>query len=876
MFNEKIKEKIVIWNNNTDCGGNSEESYDSYGRLWTPDDLFNQTGNKETMKDSFSSAAQPSQLQTLRSFPQGVKNCYVLQPLEEGTKYLLRATFVYGNYDDLNSPPTFDLLLDANLWDTISLLNVEILIKEIISMANSSSINVCLARSSNQNPIISSLELRPITQIMYGSVTENYALLLLERTNFGAPQKDIRYPDDPFDRIWSPSSEHFPAIRTEKNVSVGVATDNPPSTVMQTAERSYRNSTSRMDLPNRVNKKIGYLYISMYFSELQELNTSSIREFNVYINNDPPYGPLQPKYVESTNISLLKQFETNQIHFALEATNRSKLSSLVNALEIYRRSDRFRGGTFAQDVEALADIKRVFRLENDSAGDPCLPFPYSWDWLECTDDPLPRIGRMNLSDRGLTGKLPESITHLTALLSLNFEYNNLSGVVPPGLTQIKNLSEFRLSGNEFLCKVGENQCSESRSKESSRKGLIVGSAIAPAVALAFVCAAVAVNRKCAGKKAPETFPLMKNRATLNDLDGPRSRAFTYKERVWIKPPSPASVVSERAFRVTFPTSIGIRAGLPHDLPCVKISKGGFGPVFLGHLQNGLEVAVKVLSECSRQGAKEFSTEVALLSRVHHKNLVSLVGYCSEGENQILIYEYMSKGNLHDLLHESNAVGHLLNWETKLDIALNSAQGLEYLHSGCKPRIIHRDVKSANFLLSDQMEAKVADFGLSRVWPSTEATHVSTDVKGTFGYLDPEYAVNNNLTEKSDVCSFGVVILEIISGRWPIHRNSSGEQTPIVSWARALIYQGNIEAILDPKAGNIYNMSAMWKVAELAMACTENQSNDRPTMNEVVMELKETIRLLNATNPADNEVNNYVPFGTKASSANEMSSIPFPR
>eukprot|EP01018_Ginkgo_biloba_P026472 Gb_40652 [translate_table: standard] len=408
-----------------------------------PDDQFIQTGSKETIKDAaLLNGAQPPQGETLRSFPQGVKNCYI--------KYLLRATFVYGNYDDLNSPPTFDLLLDANLWDTISLLDVDILIKEIISMANSSSINVCLARSSNQNPIISALELRPIHQSMYGSVTENYALLSLERSNFGAPPKDIRYPDDPFDRIWSPSIVDFPNItNTENNVSVGDATDKPPSKVMQTAETSYPKSTSRMDLPYRWIKKNGYLYISMYFAELEELNASSIREFNVYLDSQLLYGPIQPKYLQSTNTSVLKWHGiTNQMPFALVETERSTLSPLVNALEIYRQSGFLQGGTFAQDVEALADIQRDFGLINYSAGDPCLPSPYSWEWLGCNNSPSPRITSMNLSNKGLMGTIPASITKLSALVNLDLSDNNLSGSMPDFLANLTNL--------ERLCKNLEN------------------------------------------------------------------------------------------------------------------------------------------------------------------------------------------------------------------------------------------------------------------------------------------------------------------------------------------------------------------------------------------------------------------------------------
>jgi serine/threonine protein kinase len=170
-----------------------------------------------------------------------------------------------------------------------------------------------------------------------------------------------------------------------------------------------------------------------------------------------------------------------------------------------------------------------------------------------------------------------------------------------------------------------------------------------------------------------------------------------------------------------------------------LGKGGFGLVHYGRQPNGLEVAVKRLSTTSHQGAVEFFNEVDLLSTVHHKNLVSLIGYCQQDNERILIYEYMPNGTLRESLYGTErALENPLNWKTRLNIALNAAQGLEYLHKSCKHPIIHRDVKSSNILLSTDMVAKVADFGLSKITMEEGVSHVSTLVKGTAGYLDPEY------------------------------------------------------------------------------------------------------------------------------------------
>ncbi|XXG57246.1 hypothetical protein AAC387_Pa03g4454 [Persea americana] len=222
-----------------------------------------------------------------------------------------------------------------------------------------------------------------------------------------------------------------------------------------------------------------------------------------------------------------------------------------------------------------------------------------------------------------------------------------------------------------------------------------------------------------------------------------------------------------------------------------IGKGGFGTVYHGQMTNGTQVAVKLLSlqsiKSPSQGSKEFQNEVHLLMRVHHRNLVPFIGYCQEDGNMALIYEYMAQGHLGSHLSDSNS--NALSWDRRLRIALDVAQGLEYLHNGCKPPIIHRDVKTANILLNEKLEAKIGDFGLSKVF-SDDFTHVSTAVKGTFGYLDPEYCNSNNLTEKSDVYSFGVVLLQLITGKPAIVRISASERRSLIDWAIPIVVEGD--------------------------------------------------------------------------------------
>ncbi|CAN6441687.1 unnamed protein product [Victoria cruziana] len=213
-----------------------------------------------------------------------------------------------------------------------------------------------------------------------------------------------------------------------------------------------------------------------------------------------------------------------------------------------------------------------------------------------------------------------------------------------------------------------------------------------------------------------------------------------------------------------------------------LGQGGFGYVHKGILPNGKEVAIKQLKSGSGQGEREFHAEVEIISRVHHKHLVSLVGYCISGTQRLLVYEFVPNNTLEFHLHGRSQP--TMDWSTRLKIALGAARGLAYLHEDCHPRIIHRDIKAANILLDFKFEAKVADFGLAKL-SADNNTHVSTRVMGTFGYLAPEYASSGKLTEKSDVFSFGVMLLELITGRRPFDASQSFVDDSLVDWVSIL-------------------------------------------------------------------------------------------
>ncbi|THF99918.1 hypothetical protein TEA_002446 [Camellia sinensis var. sinensis] len=266
----------------------------------------------------------------------------------------------------------------------------------------------------------------------------------------------------------------------------------------------------------------------------------------------------------------------------------------------------------------------------------------------------------------------------------------------------------------------------------------------------------------------------------------------------------------------------------------QVGQGGYGKVYKGILADGTVVAIKRALEGSLQGEKEFLTEIELLSRLHHRNLVSLLGYCDEEGEQMLVYEFMSNGTLRD--HLSGAAKEPPGFAMRLRIALGSSKGILYLHTEADPPIFHRDVKASNILLDSKFTAKVADFGLSRLAPVPDIqgmmpSHVSTVVKGTPGYVDPEYFLTHKLTDKSDVYSLGVVFLELLTGMHPISHGKN-----IVREVKVAYRFGMIFSVIDKKMGS-YPSDCVERFVNLALKCCQDETDNRPSMSEVVRELE---------------------------------------
>lgn len=270
-----------------------------------------------------------------------------------------------------------------------------------------------------------------------------------------------------------------------------------------------------------------------------------------------------------------------------------------------------------------------------------------------------------------------------------------------------------------------------------------------------------------------------------------------------------------------------------------LGEGGFGRVYRGVMEDGSEVAVKLLTRDhqNQNGDREFIAEVEMLSRLHHRNLVKLVGICIEGRIRCLVYELVPNGSVESHLHGVDKMKGPLDWDARLKIALGAARGLAYLHEDSNPRVIHRDFKASNVLLEDDFTPKVSDFGLAR--EATEGSqHISTRVMGTFGYVAPEYAMTGHLLVKSDVYSFGVVLLELLTGRKPVDMSQPEGQENLVTWARPLLTsREGVQQLVDPSLAGTYDFDDFAKVAAIASMCVHPEVTHRPFMGEVVQALK---------------------------------------
>ncbi|CAA7055967.1 unnamed protein product [Microthlaspi erraticum] len=411
------------------------------------------------------------------------------------------------------------------------------------------------------------------------------------------------------------------------------------------------------------------------------------------------------------------------------------------------------------------------------------------------------LNYLNLSRNHLLGSIPVTIASMQSLTSVDFSYNNLSGLVPStGQFSYFNYTSFL--GNSDLCGPYLGPCKDGVNKGSHLKPLSATTKLLLVLGLLFCSMVFAVAA------------IVKARSLRNASESKAWRLTAFQ-------------------RLDF-TCDDVLDSLKEDN---IIGKGGAGIVYKGVMPSGELVAVKRLATMSHGSSHDhgFNAEIQTLGRIRHRHIVRLLGFCSNHETNLLVYEYMPNGSLGEVLHGKKG-GHL-HWDTRYKIALEAAKGLCYLHHDCSPLIVHRDVKSNNILLDSNFEAHVADFGLAKFLQDSGTSECMSAIAGSYGYIAPEYAYTLKVDEKSDVYSFGVVLLELITGRKPV--GEFGDGVDIVQWVRGMT-DSNKECVLkviDLRLSSV-PVHEVTHVFYVAMLCVEEQAVERPTMREVVQILSE--------------------------------------
>lgn len=432
---------------------------------------------------------------------------------------------------------------------------------------------------------------------------------------------------------------------------------------------------------------------------------------------------------------------------------------------------------------------------------------------------------LDLSSNQLRGPIPRSLNRLSFLSKFSVAHNNLSGQIPDG-GQFFSFSISSFEGNPGLCGDPAPPCNRSGAVGSASPPLASPSKMGRRAMLG-ITISIGVGVAC----LLATVVLRLSRREQGCPAGDAGR-----EEGTNKAPGPAGPSKLVLF---FHGSGGKELTIPDLLRSTNnfdqaniIGCGGFGLVYKASLPDGTQAAIKRLSSDCGQMEREFQAEVESLSRAQHRNLVSLKGYCKFGHDRLLIYSYMENGSLDYWLHERVDGGALLRWDARLRIAQGAARGLAYLHTACDPNIIHRDVKSSNILLDGSFEAHLADFGLSRLICPYD-THVTTDLVGTLGYIPPEYGQTLTATLKGDVYSFGIVLLELLTGRRPVDVCRAKGSRDLVSWVLQMKAEGKEEQVFDPLVWSKPSERQLRAVLETACKCISGDPRSRPSIEEVL-------------------------------------------
>ncbi|CAA7048408.1 unnamed protein product [Microthlaspi erraticum] len=721
-------------------------------------------------------------------------------------------------------------------------------------------LQVCLVKTGDSTPFITTLELRKLNSKAYKDRRGSLHTVIRADVGSLSSNQSSRYRGDVYDRIWRPyTPDNWTSISTNRSVRI----NNP----FWPAEMAMITASFPTDPDSPMTIRLGSedhspsaLYLVMHFSEIQQLRKNETREFAIKYNGRLIRPPFRPPSLIAMSYYFDEEYGLNangEYIFSLEKTKNSTLPPLLNAIEVFLVKKLPQQETGTKEVDAMLEIKLRYGLNKTNwVGDPCAPERYRWSGINCSyiSNLPPEIISLNLTAHGLTGEILDSISNLTSLQSLDLSSNMLIGSVPEYITNMESLKFINLSSNKL------NGSIPPRLLDKMKRGLVSLSIDGnPRLCSHASCAPKAPNKTNKHKTITIVASVVSSVILILAIAGATFVILRRKRKrsaKLVRHPSSDGINLQQSSSpenannmFTFQDLARATSNFSSDN---LIGQGGFGYVHKGTLADGTEVAVKQLKTGSRQGEGEFRVEIETISRVHHRHLISLLGSCSTGSQRFLVYEFVPNKTLEFHLHES--MGPVMEWENRMKIALGSAKGLCYLHDDCNPKTIHRDVKSSNILIDHGYEAKLADFGLAKSCSDNE-THVSTRVMGTCGYLAPEYAASGKLTEKSDVFSYGVVLLELLTGREPVDKTQpfSDYNDSIVDWAKPLMAKalndGNFEGLVDPRLEDDFDVSEMTRMVACAAASVQHSAKRRPTMSQIVRVLEGSISLDDLTQGA---------------------------
>uniref|UniRef100_A0A0A9CQU5 non-specific serine/threonine protein kinase n=1 Tax=Arundo donax TaxID=35708 RepID=A0A0A9CQU5_ARUDO len=436
---------------------------------------------------------------------------------------------------------------------------------------------------------------------------------------------------------------------------------------------------------------------------------------------------------------------------------------------------------------------------------------------------LTNLQVLDLSSNHLTGAIPSALNNLHFLSAFNISYNNLEGPIPNG-GQLSTFSNSSFEGNPKLCgsillrSCGSAETSTGYTKQHSRKAIF---GIAFGVFFGVVAVLLLLVRLLAWFKGKSLINKSKARSN-EDVEATSHMSDSGQSLVIV----PRGKGEEN--KLTFTDIVKATNNFHQEN---IIGCGGYGLVYKATLPDGSKLAIKKLNGEMCLMEREFTAEVEALSMAKHDNLVPLWGYCTQGDSRLLIYSCMENGSLDDWLHNrDDDASTFLNWPTRLKIAQGASWGLSYIHDVCKPHIVHRDIKSSNILLDKDFKSYLADFGLSRLILANK-THVTTELVGTQGYIPPEYGQGWVATLRGDIYSFGVVLLELLTGRRPVLVLASSKE--LVKWVQEMKSEGKQIEVIDPTLRGTGHDEQMLKVLEVACKCVNCNPCMRPTIQEVI-------------------------------------------